>query len=185
MTRRHGLFPTQQIVVPIQQIVVGLLQLCIWKEASFLSSFANPSTNPKQGLHFLSTALIYHSTSPSSCFAIAFFVCFGVCLFLTPILVFSRASPLQGHFLVLGCAGMRNGSGAGASLPMLRLVLPSAAAPLQRDQPPASSPELVQDPRGEPLLSFHTLLPACLIPRAVTLARKTSMVFGARALLCL
>lgn len=151
----------------------------------FLSSFTNPSTTPKQGLPFLSTALIYHSVSPSSCFAIAFFCALEFVFFLTPILFFSRAPALQGYFLVLGCTGMRNGSGAGASVHMLCLVLPSAAAPLQRDQPPASSRELVWDPLGEPLLSFHTLLPACLILQAAMLARKTSTVFGARTLLCL
>lgn len=48
-----------------------------------------------------------------------------------------------------------------------------------RGNSPARSLELVQDPWGVPLLSFHTLLPACSIPQAVMLARKTSTVLGA------
>lgn len=130
----------------IQQIVVVLLQLCIWKEALFLSSFTNPCTNPKQRLYFLLMALSCYSRSPSSCFTIALFLCLGICVFFTLIFRIFLEPPLQGRFLVLGCTGMRKGSRARSSLPMPCLVLPSTAAPLQRDQAPTYSSGLVWDP---------------------------------------
>lgn len=108
----NGLFPHTH------QIVVGLLQLCIWKEASFLSSFTNACRNPKQGLHFLSAALILgFSREPS-------------------------ARPFSCTWLSWDGKEIRSRAG----LSMLRLVLPSATAPLQRDQASTGSQELVWNP---------------------------------------
>lgn len=109
--------------------------------------------------------------------------CFGLCLFSDPHSNFIPEFPLcKAIFLFLVLLGWETGQGQGQAFPCC--VWPvHVQQPHCRGNPSARSLELVQDPWGEPLLSFPTLLPACSIPWAVRLDRKTSTVFGATALL--
>lgn len=100
-----------------------------------------PQALLQQGLHFYSTALIYHSVSPSSCSDIALSVCFGFVFFLLPFDFFIELLLYKAVFLCLAMLRLEMGQAQEPAFPgyvwFFHLQQPIAEGPTAHQQPRA------------------------------------------------